>query len=1141
MCGSTMSHALHPFSGGRSRSIFALGLIAFVLPLAGAALHAAIADAQTVPDVVISEFMAANDNTIVDNTGQFEDWIELHNTSASAIDLGGWTITDNSESYVFDPGFTIAPAEYLVIFASGAPLRSTAGELHLPFKLSAGSDSLTLLDAASQLSQPAWPPPVGYPPQLSDVSYGVASGGQIRFFTSPTPGAANGGGVNGLVDRVSFSVPHGFYTPSQTVVLNTTTPSATIRYTLDGSTPTSTNGTAISPGSSITVASTSTVRAIAYRSGWIDSGVETRTYLFAADVVTQPSSTQSGWPDDREISNQHMDYGMDPSVVSGSETTVTNSLTSIPSISIVTDLPNLFDNSTGIYTNAGLRGAEWERPASIELIDPTGAETGFDINGGIRIRGGFSRSDDNPKHSLRLFFRDDYGDGDLDYALFGAEGVDRFAKVDLRTSQNYGWQWRRTQGADATYLEELWSRDTQAAMGQPYTRTRHYHLYLNGQYWGLYMTQERVSGEFGESYFGGTEDDYDVVKRAAPARTNEATSGTDVAWRSLWPLVDDLNVTTAEFSQLEAQVDLVNLADYYLLHFFSGDFDGSPSWYFQAGGFRWTGSNNWYAARNRTGVGPAGKWLFFDHDSEHSLCAASGPMLDEEIDNTPPWNLDGGGLVGPEYMTPSWLHESLITHPAYRRIFADRVALHMISPGGALTADASQARFDARVATMSGAIDAESARWGDSAGEPPYDRNTWNAALTLKDQCFAARPAIVQQQLQADGLWPLGDPPTMTPPGGAVPWGTSVSLDAGGQPGTIRVTTDGSDPSEPDGTVSPSAFIYSAPIAITAETTVKARLLDGPSWSPLTEQSYVLSTPPGPVPLALNEFNAVGSANFLGGGLAGDAGNGSDATLGRILGNGGDWLELVVIEDGLDLRGWQIQIWNNTGVVVENTATLVIGPSTELSDLAAGSLITISEDIADDVSYNPPYGDWHINLQSNDLLDGGFITPASQTNFAINNDDTQIAILDETGQVVALRTGEGTVPGVAVNSTEVFKLEATPTSAIGPTSLDYQDGTSSTWGLPNQWAGGLALQDLSDLREFFGDVNCDGLINIGDPLVILQHTVGSRAAVSTCPLPDPAGEIYAPAGDINSDDLVSIGDALLLLQCLVAIPNAFCP
>ena len=140
-----------------------------------------------------------------------------------------------------------------------------------------------------------------------------------------------------------------------------------------------------------------------------------------------------------------------------------------------------------------------------------------------------------------------------------------------------------------------------------------------------------------------------------------------------------------------------------------------------------------------------------------------------------------------------------------------------------------------------------------------------------------------------------------------------------------------------------------------------------------------------------------------------------------------------------------------------------------------------------------------------------------------------------------MRTGEGTVPGVAVNSTEVFKLEATPTSAIGPTSLDYQDGTSSTWGLPNQWAGGLALQDLSDLREFFGDVNCDGLINIGDPLVILQHTVGSRAAVSTCPLPDPAGEIYAPAGDINSDDLVSIGDALLLLQCLVAIPNAFCP
>ena len=49
-----------------------------------------IAEAQD-PPVVINEFVAANDNGLADNTGAFEDWIELHNTGAAPVDLAGWT------------------------------------------------------------------------------------------------------------------------------------------------------------------------------------------------------------------------------------------------------------------------------------------------------------------------------------------------------------------------------------------------------------------------------------------------------------------------------------------------------------------------------------------------------------------------------------------------------------------------------------------------------------------------------------------------------------------------------------------------------------------------------------------------------------------------------------------------------------------------------------------------------------------------------------------------------------------------------------------------------------------------------------------------------------------------------------------
>ena len=44
--------------------------------------------------VTISEFMANNDDTLVDYYNQTSDWIELHNTSGGNIDLEGWYLTD---------------------------------------------------------------------------------------------------------------------------------------------------------------------------------------------------------------------------------------------------------------------------------------------------------------------------------------------------------------------------------------------------------------------------------------------------------------------------------------------------------------------------------------------------------------------------------------------------------------------------------------------------------------------------------------------------------------------------------------------------------------------------------------------------------------------------------------------------------------------------------------------------------------------------------------------------------------------------------------------------------------------------------------------------------------------------------------
>ena len=686
--------------------------------------------------VTISEFVASNDVSLTDHTGDNPDWIELHNSSNEPVDLTGWTITAGSDVHVFS-GTVIGANEYLVIFASGNPERTIEGEVHVDFRLSAGGESLILADQNGDATVPAWTSE--YPAQTTDIGYGIDDNGFESFFNPPTPGAANNTEVGGFVEPVAFSLPHGFYRDDQSVVLSTTTPSATIHYTTDGSTPSASNGSSVPSGTSIDVNRTTVLRAVATRSGWESSPPETRSYLFAAEIASRSESTPTGWPDDNTINGMRTFYGMDPDLTTGERVSVELALTAIPSISITTDLDNLFNAETGIWSNPESRGGEWERPVSIELIDPTGAEPGFDINGGLRIKGGTSRSPENFKHSMRLVFSNDYGDGELNYPVHGTDGVDVFESLDLKTAQSWSWNTvsanAQGRGADADWLRDVWSRDTQGAMGHLHTRSKYVHAFLNGQYWGLYYTEERVANQYASQYLGGDEGDYDIIKEHFDVR-----DGTIDAWDSLSIIVEDRMLDDEEWVRFQDEINVVNLADYYLLSWVSGDSDSSP---------RFTGvfSNNWFAVRDRTGNGGGGKWHFVDKDSESALCTNANPERAPDWNPTPPWNL-GGTLA------PAWLLEAALTRPEFVQIFKDRVQLHMLTPGGALTVEQSIARLDNRRPSVDVAIDAEAARWGNTRTEPGFDRVDWELALQNVRNCFALRTDVMLDYLAEDGLLP---------------------------------------------------------------------------------------------------------------------------------------------------------------------------------------------------------------------------------------------------------------------------------------------------------------------------------------------------------------------------------------------------
>lgn len=111
-------------------------------------------------DVVINEFAADND-TIPDPAGEFDDWIELYNNTNSTLNIGGLYLTDNYNlpaKWQIPANTTIAPRGFLIVWAD-----EDSGQvgLHASFKLSADGERIRLsntdasnLDSTSFGAQP---------------------------------------------------------------------------------------------------------------------------------------------------------------------------------------------------------------------------------------------------------------------------------------------------------------------------------------------------------------------------------------------------------------------------------------------------------------------------------------------------------------------------------------------------------------------------------------------------------------------------------------------------------------------------------------------------------------------------------------------------------------------------------------------------------------------------------------------------------------------------------------------------------------------------------------------------------------------------------------------------------------------------
>ncbi len=499
---------------------------------------------------VLNEVMSSNQATIEDEDGDYPDWIEIYNPGDFQIYLTGYGLSDrplDPFKWVF-PSVILNYGEHLLIFASGKD-RLVGSFFHTSFRISADGETLVLTDSSNTLCDS-----ISTGEMSADISRGRKPDGGVDWvlFEEPTPGTSNTTqGYGGVTDTVvEMSLPGGFYPSSISVVLSCDSPTADIRYTIDGSAPTDSSSLY---STSIAIDTTMVVRSCAIETGMIPVNISTNTYFIGE------SST-------------------------------------LPVVSLSTAPANLFDDEIGIYVEGNKEGfleqnyyQEWERPAHIEFYEPDG-NLGFSIDSGIKIQG-YTGLNKTPKRSLGIYARGSYGYPEIENQIFPNSPVTEFTSFVLRNS---GDDWNTPLFRDALMHSLLSDLDLDILGYRPCN------LFINGVYWGIYNIRERLNEEYLVSHHSIDPNNIDILEFDGGRGGLLVVEGDSNYYTTMIEYIknNDMNNPTS-YDYINTQMDIDNFIDYIIAEVYVGNYD-------------WPGFNvKFWRTRSLNGKW---RWMLFDTD-----------------------------------------------------------------------------------------------------------------------------------------------------------------------------------------------------------------------------------------------------------------------------------------------------------------------------------------------------------------------------------------------------------------------------------------------------------------------------------------------------------------------------------------------
>lgn len=482
------------------------------------------------------------------------DWVELHNSTGSAVSLAGYGLSNNPKNpakWVF-PDISIEPGEYLLLYATGSADKAQKKNLKLNFCISSTGEALFFFDPNGKLIDK-----LSAGRMRSGQSYGRDGSDNRFYYAEPTPGAQNGKGYEGITQLPAFSVTPGIYDNAVTVAI-TAGEGETIRYTTDCTTP---NASSEVYSGELSISKNSVIRAAAFRDGYLSGDVATATYLFRSDGVNH----------------------------------------ALPVVTLVTAPDNLWNSKTGIYATGDqfdpdaasyadtLKSATyyqakfateeqvdtiWEKPAAFSLFDDNGKQV-FTQNVGIRIAGSFGRG--RAQKGFNVIARKEYGKGSMEYPFFENRPYTEYKAVVLRAGAQ---DQNRSKIRDELASGLLEGTDINI-LYQAYRPTV---LYLNGEYWGVYFMKEKRN-RFFVAQHENTENNVDL---AIGKGFKQRSYGDNSDWVSLYEYATSHDLSSAEaYAYVSERMDVDSFRDYMIAEIYNGNTDTYNFQYYRLKGGKW--------------------------------------------------------------------------------------------------------------------------------------------------------------------------------------------------------------------------------------------------------------------------------------------------------------------------------------------------------------------------------------------------------------------------------------------------------------------------------------------------------------------------------------------------------------------------